>query len=147
MHGLIRSINISEKTGEIKQPVSQAELIPAYGIKGDAHAGSTRQVSLLAEESIAKIRTAAVQLEPGVFAENLTVEGIQLWELPLKTQFKIGDHVILELTQIGKACHHGCRIRELVGDCVMPREGVFAAVIQGGHIFVGDKIWVLKTER
>ena len=130
------SINISEKTGEQKKPVENAALKEKFGIVGDAHAGGWhRQVSLLADEDIDSMRakTDGITLHPGDFAENLTTKGIPLDKLPLGTRIYIGD-AELEITQIGKECHHGCAIYQAVGDCVMPRRGVFAKVITGGDI-------------
>jgi len=111
---------------------------------GDAHAGDWhRQVSLLAAESVDKMRGRGIELHPGDFAENLTIEGIDLKGLKIGQRLKIGSEAILEITQIGKECHNGCAIKRLVGDCVMPREGVFAKVIKGGEIKIEDKIEVI----
>jgi MOSC domain-containing protein YiiM len=137
----VAAVNISEKKGVIKKPVPQIKLIEDYGIEGDAHAGKWhRQVSLLANESIDKMRKlGAYELTFGVFAENITTEGVELHTLPVGTKLHIGD-VVLEVTQIGKECHHGCEIRNIVGDCVMPREGIFTRVLEGGIIKPGDEI-------
>lgn len=144
----IVSINISEKTGTRKHPVQRALLVPGKGIAGDAHAGilDDRQVSLLAIEDIEQANeslktkpgccTKALGLEelnPGDFAENITTRGINLHKLPIGTELRIGD-AILEVSRIGKECHAACEIRTLVGDCIMPRRGIFARVIQGGTI-------------
>ena len=115
-----------------------------HGLEGDAHAeGGIRQVSLLAVASIDKMVAAGAKVKPGDFAENLTVEGLSVMDLPVGSRLKVGDTVELEITQIGKTCHKGCAIRELVGDCVMPREGVFARVLQEGVVKPGDVIEVV----
>lgn len=138
------AVNSSEHKGVCKQSLAVGHFSVDVGLQGDAHAGpGHRQVSLLAVESIARMHSAEVQLVPGIFAENLTTEGIVLHALPLGTQLEIGS-VILKVTQIGKECHQGCAIREQVGDCVMPREGIFASVVQGGTIFPDDRIIVLS---
>ena len=130
------SINISNKTGVIKQPVAQAEFM-AGGIKGDAHFGlnEVRQVSLLADESVDKMRAMGITLDAGVFAENITTRGIEL-------KLKIGD-TIQEVSQIGKECHQGCAIRQQTGTCVMPTEGIFTRVIKSGTVKAGDPIELL----
>ncbi|KZL90728.1 MOSC domain protein [Clostridium magnum DSM 2767] len=142
--GKVVAINISEKKGVVKKPIEQGLFIEEHGLEGDAHAGKWhRQVSLLAQESIDKMKKSGVEgLSVGKFAENITTEGIVLYELPVGTRLKIGI-TIQEVTQIGKECHGGCEIRRLVGDCVMPREGIFTRVIQGGVIKPGDIIEVL----
>ena len=116
-----------------------------HGLVDDAHAdgSSHRQVSLLAIESIDKMRSAGFDVSPGDFAENLTTEGVGLVSLPVGTRVSVGDEVILEITQIGKNCHTGCAIFQEVGKCIMPREGVFARVIRGGYIATGDSIEVV----
>jgi MOSC domain-containing protein YiiM len=130
----ILSINISERTGEQKEPVQEALLRTDHGIEGDAHAGPWhRQVSLLATEDIEGMRGRGVEIHYGDFAENITTQGIELAELPVGTRLHLGE-VILEVTQIGKECHHDCTVFEAVGDCVMPRRGIFAKVIRGGRI-------------
>lgn len=143
MVGKVLAINISEMKGVPKTSIPEALLIPDFGIEGDAHAGKWhRQVSFLANESVDKMRAqGAVGLCAGKFAENITTEGIDLWQLPIGTQLKIGDS-ILEVSQIGKECHHGCAIKAQVGQCVMPKEGIFTKVIKGGILKVGDAIWV-----
>ncbi len=130
----ILSLNISEKKGEQKIPIEKASLKIDHGIVGDAHAGTWhRQISLLANEDIESMRGNGIDLEYGDFAENITTEGIVLHELPIGTRLNI-DSAILEITQIGKECHHGCAIYTAVGDCVMPRRGIFAKVIEQGEI-------------
>lgn len=131
---------VSDSKGERKTPVEQVELRPEHGIIGDAHAGDWhRQVSLLAQESIAKMQALGLDVDKGDFAENLTTEGIDLVHLAIGTRLKVGA-ALLEVTQIGKECHNRCAIYEQAGDCVMPKEGIFARVIAGGVIKPGDKI-------
>ncbi len=130
----ILSLNISEKKGEQKIPITKAVLKVDHGIVGDAHAGNWhRQISLLANEDIESMRGNGIDLDYGDFAENITTEGVILHELPIGTRLNIDD-TILEITQIGKECHHGCAIYAAVGDCVMPRRGIFAKVIEEGEI-------------
>jgi molybdenum cofactor synthesis domain-containing protein len=137
----VRAVCISEKKGEQKTPVDSVELKEDYGIVGDAHAGNWhRQVSLLGYESIQKVQAAIpYELADGAFAENIVTQGITLYTLPVGTRLRIGDS-LCEVTQIGKECHHGCAIRELAGDCVMPREGIFVKVLKGGVVRKGDVI-------
>lgn len=144
MSGKVLSVNISEKKGTPKKQVNPGVLIEDFGLQGDAHAGKWhRQVSLLAKESIEKAKNGPKNgLCHGVFAENITTEGIELYTLPVGTRLQVGD-CILELSQIGKECHEGCAVSKLVGQCVMPREGVFAVVIKGGKVYAGDTITVL----
>ncbi len=136
----------SEKKGISKISVPEITVKENYGVEGDAHAdcATHRQVSLLAIESIEKMRSKGFDfLKPGDFAENITTEGIDLPALPVGTKVKAGKDVILEITQIGKECHASCAIRQQVGDCVMPREGVFGKVIHGGKVKAGDSITVV----
>lgn len=141
----IVAVSVSRKKGEKKINVDQARLIPDHGLDQDAHAGDWhRQVSLLDMQSIAKIRDKGMDVDPGNFAENITTEGLQLWELPIGTRMRLGDAVLVEVTQIGKECHNRCAIFHQVGDCVMPREGIFAKVLAPGTIRPGDPIAVLK---
>ncbi len=135
------SVNISEKKGEIKKPIGRGLFRKNNGLENDAHAGNWhRQVSLLGKESIDKMKNLGVKnLSSGKFAENITTEGIILYKLPVGTVLRVGD-VSLEISQIGKECHRGCAIRRQVGDCIMPREGVFAKVIKEGWIQEGDPI-------
>lgn len=139
------AINISKEKGVIKTPVDMGDFQGGFGLEGDAHGGDWhRQVSLLAQESIDKmIQKGGKDLSAGVFAENITTEGIVLYQLPIGTKLQIGD-VVLEVTQIGKECHRGCEIMKTVGDCVMPREGIFAVVLEGGTIYPEDEILTLK---
>ena len=138
----IIAVCTSDKKGMKKTPVHEIVIRENYGVDGDAHADDTthRQVSLLAIESIDKMRGKGLDLQPGDFAENITTQGIDLASLPVGTRIMAGDGVVLEMTQIGKECHTGCAIRQQVGDCIMPREGVFARVIHGGTIKAGDVI-------
>ena len=145
--GKIAAINISEKKGVMKTEVQEAVLKEDFGIVGDAHAGpGIRQLSLLANESIDKIRE---KLETGLcfgrFAENITTENIELSRLALGTKLKIGGEAVIEITQIGKECHNECEIKRLAGDCVMPREGVFGKVLKGGKIVKGDEMEVVEV--
>ncbi len=138
----------SQKKGTRKTPVPEIIVKAHYGVAGDAHADSGwhRQVSLLAEESIDKMRGKGMELDCGDFAENITTKGIVLNTLPIGTVFHIGKDVVLELTQIGKECHAACEIRTLIGDCIMPKEGVFTKVIKGGVVKAGDNIEVEKAK-
>lgn len=140
----IIAINISERKGEIKHPIEKGFFKENHGLEGDAHAGNWhRQVSLLGNESIEKMRNSGIEgLCTGKFAENITTEGICLYELPVGTKLKIGE-VIMEVTQIGKECHVGCQIRQLAGDCIMPREGIFTKILTEGWIYPGDEIEVI----
>jgi molybdenum cofactor biosynthesis protein B len=138
----VLSINISEKKGEIKIPIKQGEFIKDFGLKEDSHAAAWhRQVSLLAKESIDYMRDKSrnVELNFGDFAENITTEGVTLHKLPVGTILEIGE-VVLKVSQIGKECHHGCKIMEKTGSCIMPTQGIFATVEQGGIIKEGDEI-------
>ena len=139
------AVNISENKGEQKVPVGSVVLREAHGIIGDAHAGDWhRQVSLLADESIDKMRQLGLDLDSGAFAENVTTRGIDLVALPVGTRLELGS-TLLEVTQIGKECHNGCAIREATGDCVMPREGIFCRVLEGGIIRPGDSVSAEET--
>ncbi|ADY57342.1 MOSC domain containing protein [Syntrophobotulus glycolicus DSM 8271] len=136
----IVAVNRSREKGTPKQPLDRGYLIAGHGLEEDAHAGAWhRQISLLGVESINKTILKGSDSRMGIFAENLTTEGILLYELPLGETLKIGE-TILEVTQIGKECHQGCVIKDLVGDCVMPREGIFARVIRSGWVKAGDEI-------
>jgi MOSC domain-containing protein YiiM len=144
----ITSLNISRTKGVTKEPVQQVQVVVGYGFEGDAHGGDWhRQVSLLAEESIQWMRQkGGKDLVAGSFAENITVQGLALASLPVGTRLVSGE-VELEITQIGKECHKGCAIRQQVGDCIMPREGIFARVITGGELRVGQSIDVKTAAR
>ncbi|MBR3004514.1 MAG: MOSC domain-containing protein [Lachnospiraceae bacterium] len=138
--GIIRGICISEEKGTQKHEIPEAELVEDWGIKGDAHAGKWhRQVSLLGLEQIEEFRARGADVQFGAFGENLIVEGFHFRTLPVGTVFQVGD-AVLEMTQIGKECHSHCQIYKVMGDCIMPREGVFAKVLRGGMIKKGDEI-------
>ena len=143
------AVCISERKGTRKEPVAEVVLRDEYGLVGDAHADSAwhRQVSLLALESIEKMRRLGLEVGPGDFAENLTVEDIDVASLPVGTRLAIGGEVVLEISQIGKECHTRCAIFQQVGQCVMPTEGVFARVIRGGVVRPGDRIEVKSAEQ
>jgi MOSC domain-containing protein YiiM len=132
----------SLKKGTSKEPMPEIVIREAYGVDGDAHADDQthRQVSLLAMESIEKMRRMGFDLKPGDFAENITTQGIDLVSLPVGTMIAAGDEVVLEMTQLGKECHTACAIRRQVGDCIMPTEGIFARVVRGGTVRPGDTI-------
>lgn len=139
------AVCISEKKGERKTPVECVELRENHGIVGDAHAGDWhRQVSLLATESIEKMRRMGLDVTAGDFAENITTSGIELVTLPIGTRLQIGQ-TLLEVTQIGKECHTRCAIFYQAGDCVMPKEGIFAKVITGGAVVPGDDVKVTES--
>ncbi len=141
--GKIVAVSISEKKGTRKRNVASVELKEAFGIIGDAHAGDgKRQVSLLAEESIEKMRAKGLKVKSGDFAENITTKGMDLLGLKIGDKIKIGSEVILEISQIGKECHTRCGIYYQAGDCVMPKEGVFARVLKGGVVKPGDEICI-----
>ena len=141
------SVNISERKGEQKHPVSEIQLKLRHGIVGDAHAGDWhRQISLLAEESVDTMRAnCPIPLDAGVFAENINTVGIDLKHLPVGTHLRIGETEV-EVTQIGKECHSDCAIKKAVGRCVMPTEGIFAVVVREGTVRPGDEIEILEAE-
>jgi MOSC domain-containing protein YiiM len=134
----------SENKGTKKVDIKKGTLKEGFGLIGDAHADSGwhRQVSLLALESIEKMRKEGYDVNPGDFAENITSEGIVLNTLPIGTLLNVGKNIVLEISQIGKECHTGCAIFKQTGKCIMPKEGVFAKVIKGGEVAAGDKIMV-----
>ena len=142
------SVNISERKGTLKKPVSQIELKLRHGIVGDAHAGDWhRQISLLAEESVDTMRALSpISLDAGVFAENINTVGIDLKHLPIGTHLRIGETEV-EVTQIGKECHNDCAIKKAVGKCVMPTEGIFAVVVKEGTVRPGDEIKILEAAK
>lgn len=140
--GKVVAVSRSGRTGEKKVPAPSVVLEREHGVRGDAHAGpGIRQVSLLGEESIGKMRARGLSVGPGDFAENLTVEGIDLPRLGVGTRLRVGES-LLEITQVGKECHDRCAIYIQAGDCVMPREGVFARVLRGGRVAPGDRVEV-----
>ncbi len=151
--GKVLSVNISTEKGKKKTPVDKAIVIKGYGIEGDVHAGTWhRQISLLSKDSIDKMvsiinrKGKNTSISYGDFAENLTIEGIDLFKLPVGSILETSGGVIMEVTQIGKKCHTDCEIFRLVGDCVMPREGIFTRVVQGGEININDGIEVIKYD-
>lgn len=145
MDGKIVAVCTSETKGVRKSNVGEGFLQKEHGFVGDAHAGDWhRQVSLLALESVQKMRDMGLDVNPGDFAENLTTENLDLVSLPIGTKMSLGEEVLLEVTQIGKECHTRCAIYYQAGDCVMPKEGIFARVLQGGKISVGDVIRILN---
>lgn len=140
------AVCISEKKGTQKHPVDVAHVVEDWGIQNDAHAGKWhRQVSLLSYDRVEEFRARGAQVEPGAFGENLLVEGFDFKSLPVGTRFGCNG-AVLELTQIGKQCHAHCQIYRQVGDCIMPREGVFTRVLRGGVVRVGDELTILKEE-
>lgn len=139
--GAVVAVSTSPAKGMRKRPVPFALLVADHGIDGDAHSGAgPRQVSLLALESIEKMRAKGCDVSPGDFAENVTTEGVPVASLAVGDRLRIGENVLLEITQIGKKCHDRCAIFYQAGDCVMPREGIFARVVRGGEIRPGDEV-------
>lgn len=147
MSAQVISINISAKKGVRKKPIDEIVIKTDFGIEGDAHASSEwhRQVSLLALESIQKMRDMGLNVHPGDFAENITTEGLDLVSLPIGTCMQIGNEVVGEVSQIGKECHTRCAIYYQAGDCVMPKEGIFIKVLKGGRVRKGDEIKVVSS--
>lgn len=140
MIGKVVAVNISTNKGERKTPVPEVTLREEHGIVGDGHAGDWhRQVSLLAQESIAKMQALGLDVKEGDFAENITTEGVDLVSLPIGAKIELGE-TLLEVTQIGKECHTRCAIYYQAGDCVMPKEGIFARVLKGGVVKPGDRV-------
>ncbi len=143
--GKVLAVNISEKKGTKKTNIKSCLLLKDFGLKADAHGGPWhRQVSLLANESIEKMKAKGLKVGYGDFAENVTTEGIDLVHLPIGTEIQIGKSVILRVTQIGKECHTRCAIYYQAGDCVMPKEGIFAEVITEGEVKAGDPIVIYQ---
>ncbi len=141
----IVSIAISKKKGTRKTTAQEALLVEAHGLRGDAHAGDWhRQVSFLASESIQGARQRGLKVDFGDFAENIATEGIDWLQLPVGTRLRLGAEAMVEITQIGKECHHKCAIYYAAGDCIMPREGIFAKVLKGGWIRINDPIEILS---
>ncbi|MCL2391861.1 MAG: MOSC domain-containing protein [Oscillospiraceae bacterium] len=143
----VTAVCISDVKGVIKKPTTEIFVKKNHGIVGDAHAGDWhRQVSLLADESVDKLREKMPNLDAGVFAENILTQGLCLYELPIGTKMRVGE-ALLSVTQIGKECHNqGCAIKRQTGDCVMPREGIFAEVLEEGTIKSGDEITVIENQ-
>jgi molybdopterin adenylyltransferase len=143
--GKVLAVNISEDKGTKKTNIQSCSLLKDFGLKGDAHAGPWhRQVSLLANESIEKMRAKGLNVGHGDFAENITTEGVDLVHLPIGTEIRVGNSVILRVTQIGKECHERCAIYYQAGDCVMPKEGIFAEVVSEGEVKVEDEIVIYQ---
>jgi len=143
--GEVVAVCVSDRKGVPKHNVSTRRLLAGHGLEGDAHAGGgKRQVSLLAMESIAKMRANGLDVSPGSFAENITTRGIVLFTLPVGTRMRIGSAVV-EVTQIGKDCHSRCAVYYQAGDCVMPREGIFVKVLTSGEAAVGDTVELLES--
>ena len=141
--GFIEALCISDKKGIVKKQIHEAEFVSNWGISGDAHAGDlTRQVSLLAGESIDLVKDKLPQLSKGAFAENVITRGIALNSVQIGDKIQIGQNVILEITQIGKECHSACAIKKITGDCIMPKEGIFCRVLHGGSVKNGDEIFL-----
>lgn len=139
----IVSIAVSKKKGTRKVQVDESLVIADYGLEGDAHAGAWhRQVSFLSSESIEKARESGLDVTFGDFAENIATKGIDWLKIPLGTNVRLGDSVLVEVTQIGKECHTKCAIYYMAGDCIMPKEGIFARVLTGGTIKCGDRITI-----
>ena len=143
--GEVIAVCRSDKKGTSKDIIPEGQFREGFGMVNDAHADfkTHRQVSLLAMESIAKMRKLGLDVGPGAFAENLTTKGMTIASLPIGTKITVGKEVVLEISQIGKECHTGCAIFRQVGKCIMPKEGVFARVIKGGTVVAGDKIKVI----
>lgn len=145
MKAVIKAICISKERGTAKQKVDEARFIENYGIEGDAHAGNWhRQISLLSFEKVEELRARGAEVLDGAFGENILAEGIDFKTLPIGAHIKAGD-VELEVTQIGKKCHSECEIFHQVGDCIMPREGIFAKVLKGGILKIGDTMYVQEV--
>lgn len=143
--GKIMAVCISEKRGTQKKNIEKVRLIENFGLEGDAHGGNWhRQVSLLSYEKVRAFEEKGISVEDGAFGENLLVEGFDFKTLPVGTRFRCGE-VLLEMTQIGKECHSHCEIYQVVGDCIMPREGVFARVLHGGMIQIGDEMEIVPS--
>ena len=143
--GRVVAVCISEKKGTQKKQVPCVKLLPDWGIENDAHAGKWhRQVSLLALEKIEEFRSRGAEVDFGAFGENIIVEGFDLRTIPVGTRFRIGN-ALLELSQIGKACHSHCEIYKVMGDCIMPREGVFTEVLEGGEVKPGDEVTMIPA--
>ena len=145
--GKILAVCRSDSKGTTKESIGQGVFKEGFGLVDDAHSdcNTHRQVSLLAMESINKMRSMGMDLKPGDFAENLTTEGMDLVSLPIGTKLSVGEDVLLEVTQIGKECHRGCAIFKQVGKCIMPKEGIFAKVMRGGEVKEGDFINIVES--
>ncbi len=144
MEGKVVAVCRSVKKGTVKKEINKGKIIEGFGLDGDAHGGDWhRQISLLAKESIEKFKNKVkenYELNFGDFAENITTQGVKLHDHPVGSKIEIGKKVVLEITQIGKECHHDCEIYQEIGNCIMPKEGIFAKVLNGGEIEVGDSV-------
>jgi MOSC domain-containing protein YiiM len=145
--GKIAAICVSERKHVPKQEIEWADVIEGYGLAGDAHAGTERQVSLLAMQDLDRMRELMPELKPGDFAENLLVTGISVQDISPGTVLRVGRDTLLEVTVIGKKCHRACDIFRQIGKCIMPTRGVFARVLQGGRVFKGDPAMVVREHR
>ena len=146
VNGTVLAISISDKRGIKKKNVEVAELEEDFGIINDAHAGKWhRQVSILTIKSMQQIKDKGLDVKPGDFAENICIDGIDFSKISVGTKIKIGENSLLEVSQIGKECHARCHIYYSVGDCVMPREGIFTRVLKGGEIKPADKVWLVEN--
>ncbi|MDD2737142.1 MAG: MOSC domain-containing protein [Desulfuromonadaceae bacterium] len=144
MASSVIAVSVSKNKGERKTPVDHVNVLQNHGIEGDGHAGDWhRQISLLAQESIEKMQRLGLSVTAGDFAENITTSGVDLPSLPIGTRLKVGE-TLMEVTQIGKECHTRCAIYYQAGDCVMPKEGIFTKVLQGGAIKPGDAIKIIE---
>ena len=142
--GQVASLALSKKKGTRKTPVNEVLLIENHGVGGDAHAGDWhRQVSFLASESIERSRGQGLDVTFGDFAENIATSGIDWLKVPIGTKVRLGDSALVEITQIGKECHNKCAIYYQAGDCIMPREGIFARVLKGGEVRCGDVVLII----
>jgi molybdopterin adenylyltransferase len=143
--GKVVQVSVSDEKGVPKTGVEEVRLVVEWGVEGDAHAGAWhRQVSLLAVESIRRMQQRGLAVRPGDFAENITTEGLDLLALPIGTRLRVGAQAVVEVTQIGKECHSGCAIFRQVGQCIMPKEGIFARVVTAGTVRAGDLIQVTE---
>jgi len=142
--GYIEALCTSKEKGTVKLPVKEAGFVKGHGIKGDAHAGSWhRQVSLLAGESIDRLKMKMPELKQGAFAENIITRELDLKKVKVGSNIRVGREILLKVTQIGKECHHGCEIKHQTGECIMPTEGIFAEVLHGGTAKPGDPVKLL----
>ncbi len=142
--GYVEALCISTKKGTVKKEIDSVQFLKEWGLEGDAHGGDWhRQVSLLAGESIDNVKTQMPSLTRGAFAENVITREIELAQLEIGSRLKLGENILLEITQIGKECHNGCAIKTITGDCIMPREGLFARVLEGGMVRPGTSISIV----
>jgi len=147
MRPYIHKLSVSKYKGEKKDNVPEVTVIAEKGIQGDAHCGSERPLSLLSHESFDELDTTLMEINPGDFAENITTRGLDYSRVAVGSKLALGEEVIVEIIQIGKECHDGCIIKQTVGDCVMPRRGVFARPLTGGRLREGDPIKILESDK